>query len=99
MIGSFAEGIASVLDLILNMALLLIMASIIISWVGGDPSNQLVSAIRSMTEPLFRPLRKLTQSFPGPIDWAPMILMLIIVFLQKGVVPMIRMLGTGAATG
>jgi YggT family protein len=78
------------------MMQLLIVASIIISWVGADPNNQIVTAIRTMTEPMFRPIRKLTKSFPGPIDWAPMILMLIIVFLQVGVVPYIRLAGTAA---
>ena len=96
MFGPMANGVATVVDIILNMIQLLIVASIIISWVGADPNNQIVTAIRTMTEPMFRPLRKLTKSFPGPIDWAPMILMLIIVFLQVGVVPYIRMAGNAA---
>ena len=96
MFGPLANGIAMVVDIILNMMQLLIVASIIISWVGADPNNQIVTAIRTMTEPMFRPIRKLTKSFPGPIDWAPMILMLIIVFLQVGVVPYIRVAGTAA---
>jgi YggT family protein len=96
MFGPLANGIAMVVDIILNMMQLLIVASIIISWVGADPNNQIVTAIRTMTEPMFRPIRKLTKSFPGPIDWAPMILMLIIVFLQVGVVPYIRLAGTAA---
>jgi YggT family protein len=96
MFGPLANGIAMVVDIVLNMMQLLIVASIIISWVGADPNNQIVTAIRTMTEPLFRPIRKLTKSFPGPIDWAPMILMLIIVFIQVGVVPYIRLAGTAA---
>lgn len=96
MFGPLANGVAMVVDIVLNMMQLLIVASIIISWVGADPNNQIVTAIRTMTEPMFRPIRKLTKSFPGPIDWAPMILMLIIVFIQVGVVPYIRLAGTAA---
>lgn len=96
MFGPLANGVAMVVDIILNMMQLLIVASIIISWVGADPSNQIVTAIRTMTEPMFRPIRKLTKNFPGPLDWAPMILMLIIVFIQVGVVPYIRLAGTAA---
>lgn len=96
MFGPLANGVAMVVDIILNMMQLLIVASIIISWVGADPNNQIVTAIRTMTEPMFRPIRKLTKNFPGPLDWAPMILMLIIVFIQVGVVPYIRLAGTAA---
>jgi YggT family protein len=96
MFGPLANGVAMVVDIILNMMQLLIVASIIISWVGADPNNQIVTAIRTITEPMFRPIRKLTRNFPGPLDWAPMILMLIIVFVQVGVVPYIRLLGTAA---
>ena len=96
MFGPLANGVAMVVDIILNMMQLLIVASIIISWVGADPNNQIVTAIRTITEPMFKPIRKLTRNFPGPLDWAPMILMLIIVFVQVGVVPYIRLLGTAA---
>lgn len=96
MFGPLANGVAMVIEIILNVIQLLILASIIISWVGADPSNQIVVAIRTFTEPLYRPIRKLTSNFPGPLDWAPMILLLIIIFLQVGIVPYIRMLGTAA---
>ncbi len=96
MFGPMADGVTIVVNLILDMMLLMILASIIISWVGADPNNQIVTVIRTITEPMFRPIRKLTKNFPGPIDWAPMILMLIIVFIQRGVVPYIRLAGTAA---
>lgn len=91
--GPLADGIATILDLVLNMIQLMVLASIIISWVGADPSNQIVTAIRAMTEPLYKPIRKMTANFPGPLDWAPMILLLVVIFIQRGLVPYIRMLG------
>ena len=90
--GQLAVGLATVLDLILNMIQLLIIASVIISWVGADPNNQLVRMIHSLTEPMYRPIRKFTSGLGGLIDWAPMILILIVIFLQVGVVPLIRTL-------
>ena len=74
------------------MLQILIFASIVASWIG-DPNNQIVAMIRNMTEPLYRPIRRLTRGLPGPIDWAPLILILIIVFVQRGVLPYILMLG------
>ena len=97
--GPLANGIATILDLILNMIQLLIIASVIISWVGADPNNQIVRIIHSLTEPIYRPIRRLTRNLPGPLDWAPMIALLIVIFLMVGVVPYIRMLGGPQSAG
>jgi len=93
MLGPLADGIAKVIDIVLNMIQLLIIASVLISWVGADPNNQLVRMVQNLTEPMFRPIRRLTKGLPGPIDWAPMILLLLIVFISYGIVPYIRLLG------
>lgn len=99
MLGPLADGIAKVLELVLNMIQLLIIASVIISWVNADPNNSLVRAIQSMTEPMFRPFRRLTRNVPGPFDFAPLIVLLLTVFLLNGVIPYIRMLGGSAVSG
>lgn len=90
MSAALANGLAAVIEVILNMVQVLIFASIIVSWVGADPRNQIVQMIGRMTEPLYRPLRGITSKIPGPFDWAPMILILIIIFLQKSVVAYLR---------
>lgn len=99
MLGPLADGIAKVVEVILNMVQLLIIASVIISWVGADPNNQIVRAIGAMTDPILKPFRRMTRGLPGPFDWAPLIVLLLIVFLMNGVVPYIRMLGGTAVTG
>lgn len=96
MFGPLANGIATVLHIIINMLMLLCVASIVVSYIG-DQSNNIVIMIRSITEPLYRPLRKLTRNLPGPFDWAPMIFMLILVFIQTGIIPYISMLGAPSA--
>ena len=85
--GHFIDGLAFVLNLVLNLVQLLVIASIIISWVNADPYNPIVRTITAITEPLYRPLRRLTSRIPGPLDWAPLILILIVVFLQKSLIP------------
>ena len=99
MFGPLADTIARILEIILNMVQLLVLASIVISFVSGDPSNQIVQIVRNLTEPIYRPIRKLTRNLPGPFDWAPMIVMLICIFLTYGVVPYIRMLGGAMPMG
>ena len=77
-----ADGLAAVLNMFFNMLQLLILASVIVSWVG-DRSNVIVQMIFNITEPIYRPIRRLTSRIPGPFDWAPMILLAIIIFLER----------------
>jgi YggT family protein len=84
--------ISFIIELILNMAQVVVIASVIISWVGADPYNPIVQLIRNLTEPLYRPFRKLTQNFSGPIDLAPLIVLLIITTIQRGILPYLKVM-------
>ena len=98
MLGPLADGIAKILEYILNFIQLLIVASMLISWVGADPNNQIVRMIQAFTEPLFRPFRRMTRSWPsGPLDWGPTLCFLVVVFLHTVLIPYIRMLGGPSA--
>lgn len=83
--AAFASSLAAIIGFILNIVQLLVIASVIVSWVG-DPSNSIVQMISSVTEPMYRPIRKLTRNIPGPIDWAPMGVLLIVIAIERGVV-------------
>ena len=83
--AAIAQGLAGVISLVLNIVQVLVIASIVVSWVG-DPSNQIVQMIYSVTEPIYRPLRRLTSRIPGPFDWAPVAVIMIIIFLERSVV-------------
>ena len=76
-------GLFSVVQLVLQMIQLVIFASVIASWFDADPRNKFVSMIHTITEPIYRLVRPLTNKIPGPFDWAPMVILLIIVFIQK----------------
>ena len=83
MISSVLYGLAHLSNIVLNLLSLIIIVSIGISWFNADPYNPYVRMVRSLTEPLYRPFRKFTQKISGPIDFSPMIVMFIIIFLQK----------------
>jgi len=85
MISSILYGLAHVTAIIFNLAMLLIILSVGISWFNADPYNQYVQLVRNLTEPLYRPFRKWTRNIGGPIDLAPLIVMLVLVFLQKSI--------------
>ena len=85
MISSILYGLAHVVSIVLNLVTLLVIISVAMSWFQASPYNQYVQIVNRLTEPLYRPFRKWTRRFNSPIDLAPMIVMLIVVFLQKAV--------------
>ncbi len=89
-----ANGLAAVVNFVFNMIQLLIFASIITSFIG-DRSNPVVQVIESIVEPMYAPFRKITRHIPGPIDWSPMILLAIIIFIEKTLTFYLRSLALG----
>ena len=83
--ANLAHTLADVLSFILGFVKLIVIASIIASWIG-DPSNQIVQAINGMSEPIYRPFRKFTNQLPGPLDWAPIAVFLAIIVIEGLVV-------------
>ena len=82
--SSIMYGLGYVIETLLNMVQLLIFVSVFISWFNADPNNQLVRMVRTLTEPMYRPIRKyITGKIPGPLDLSPIVLIFIIIFLQK----------------
>ena len=79
-------------DLFCNMAQVVVISSIIISWLGADQYNPIVQLIRNITEPMYRPFRRMTQGFSGPIDLSPMIILFIITGIQRGVLPYLKIM-------
>ena len=77
-------ALAQVIEIILNMVQLLIFLSVLISWFSADPRNPLVNMVRTLTEPMYAPIRRhLTGRIPLPLDFAPMVLWLLVIFIQK----------------
>lgn len=63
---------------------LLIFASVIVSWLPLPPSHPAILWIRRCTEPLYAPIRRYTNRIPtGPIDFAPMICLIIIYTIHQ----------------
>jgi YggT family protein len=81
-LGNFIIALANILDLALTIYSFIIIIGAVLSWVNPDPYNPIVRFIYGITEPLLRPIRKLLR-LRLPIDLSPLILLLIIYFLQK----------------
>ncbi|MGB9715941.1 MAG: YggT family protein [Thermodesulfovibrionales bacterium] len=82
-IANFLIAIAHILDVALTVYMWIIIISAIISWVNPDPYNPIVRFLRAVTEPVYRPIRRIIGYRLGPIDISPMIVILAIIFIQK----------------
>ena len=86
MLGYFLGALATVLNLVLTLYMWVIIARAVLSWVSPDPYNPIVRFIYSITEPVLSQVRRrLPVSFSG-IDFSPIIVFLVIIFLQNFVV-------------
>jgi YggT family protein len=86
-------GLSDVFDLVLRACQFFIVIAAILSWVGADPYNPIVRAIRGGTEPIFAWLRRrMPFLVQGSIDFSPLAAILICVFLQKALVYNLRIL-------
>lgn len=83
MLQSLVSGLIAVVPLFFNLLQILILLSVVISWVGADPYNPYVQLVRRLTEPLYRPIRKWTDRIGGPFDLAPLVVIFILVFLHS----------------
>ena len=85
-LGYFLVALAKVIDTVLFIYMWIIIIRAVLSWVSPDPYNPIVRFIHNVTEPvLYQVRRRLPVSFGG-IDLSPVIVLLIILFLQNFVV-------------
>lgn len=85
-IGNLLKAIAVVLHYALHFYMWIVIARAVLSWVNPDPYNPIVRFIHNVTEPvLYRIRTKLPFDFGG-IDFSPIIVILVIIFLQNFVV-------------
>jgi YggT family protein len=85
-VGYFIMAVANVLHYFLFFYMWIIIARAVLSWVSPDPYNPIVRFIYKVTEPVMYQVRsRLPVSFGG-IDFAPVVVILIIYFLQTFVV-------------
>ncbi|MCL4476008.1 MAG: YggT family protein [Nitrospirae bacterium] len=81
--GNLILAIANILDIVLSVYMWVVIIAALISWVSPDPYNPIVRFLYSVTEPVFRPIRRLIGFRLGPIDISPMIVILAIIFIRR----------------
>jgi len=79
-------AIARILDIGLSLYMYVVIARAILSWVNPDPYNPIVRFLNSVTEPVLFRIRKRLPLFLGGIDFSPILVILVIIFIQSFVV-------------
>jgi YggT family protein len=92
-VSNFFTALGSVVYYVLELYMYIVIARALISWVNPDPWNPIVQFLEKVTEPALAPLRRMIGWRLG-IDVSPIILILIIIFLQKFIVPSLFQMAT-----
>ncbi|MFH1077544.1 MAG: YggT family protein [Pseudomonadota bacterium] len=93
LVANLFDAIAAILDIVLTFFMWIIIARSVLSWVSPDPFNPIVRFIYNITEPALYWIRRRLPLLYGGIDLSPMIIILVIIFLQRFVVQSLRMFG------
>jgi len=81
--GYFFSATATVLGVVLQLYMWIIIVRALLSWVNPDPYNPIVRFLYSITEPVLYRIRKLVPMSGIGIDFSPIIVLLLIIFLQE----------------
>ena len=81
-LSNFLVAFAKILDIVLTLYMWIIIGRALMSWVNADPYNQIVIFLYKVTEPVLRLVRRLIPFRNIGIDLSPMIVILVIIFLQ-----------------
>jgi YggT family protein len=75
-------ALAKVIDIALTIYMWIIIFRALISWVNPDPYNQIVIFLYRVTEPVLGPIRRRLPMSNTGIDFSPIVVLLVIVFLK-----------------
>lgn len=90
------DAIYAILQILLNVLWWVIIIQAILSWLvafnvintHNDFIRQLLTALDRMTEPLYRPIRRILPDFGG-LDFSPVVVLILLSILQSVILPKI----------
>ncbi|MGD9303002.1 MAG: YggT family protein, partial [Desulfobacterales bacterium] len=88
--SNFLFALAVVIDYVLFFFMIIVIARAVLSWVSPDPYNPIVRFIHNITEPVLYQVRRRIPAILGGIDFSPVIVILIIYFLQIFIVKSLK---------
>jgi YggT family protein len=83
--------VAQLISLVANILTILVFVWVVASWVLA-PYHPVRGALDRIVEPLLAPIRRLIPQ-TGPVDFSPMILIILIFLLEQVLYRLVRSLG------
>jgi YggT family protein len=88
--GNFLSAVATVLNMALTFYMWVLIVRALLSWVNPDPYNPIVQFLYKVTEPVLYPVRRVIGGYRLGIDLSPLVVILVIIFLQQFLVATLR---------
>ena len=85
----FLQALARLVNFVLWAYMWIVIIRALVSWVNPDPYNPVVRFLHQITEPVLRPIRDRLPTWQLGLDLSPLIVILIIYFLQWFLVPVL----------
>ncbi len=82
LLANLLGAVATLLYYALWLYMWILIARAVISWVSPDPYNPIVQFLYRATEPVLDPIRRRLPSSGFGIDFSPLVVILVIYFLQ-----------------
>jgi len=82
-LANLVEALTAVVIMLLTLYMWIVIARAVISWVNPDPHNPIVRFLYSVTEPVLYRLRRALPLYAGGIDFSPILVFVVILFLQR----------------
>ncbi len=92
-LGYLLIAIAKILNGLLWVYLWIVIIRALLSWVRPDPYNPIVRFINGLVDPVAYRISRIVPTRIGMIDISPLILIVIVYFLQAFLVPVIHETG------
>ncbi len=86
----FLIAVADLVNLALWAYMWIIIIRALLSWVNPDPYNPIVRLLYAVTEPVLRPIRRRLPTWQMGVDFSPLLVILVIYFLQQFLVPVLH---------
>jgi YggT family protein len=88
--GNFVLALARLLEIAITAYIWIIIARALLSWVSPDPYNPIVRFLYRVTEPVLRPIRYRLPTLSMGLDLSPLVLILVLTFLDWFLVSTLR---------
>jgi YggT family protein len=82
-LSNLLAALAQVLDYLLWAYMWILIGRVIISWVNADPANPIVRFLYAATDPVLDRVRRVLPAQAGGFDLSPIIVWIVIIFLQR----------------